>query len=396
MYARILLALDGSSLSLTGGEYALRIAADFGSELVVCHIYDAGIHSHRFSEMEPVLPEDYQDESKLTRLRGTHVELMTDGFVSLSQGYVQEFVAAARKQAVQLKEIHREGRNFAEILKIADEENVQLIIVGATGIGTDTQGAIGGCALRIVRHAACDVLVVRKQANGNPIVVGIDGSHQAMEAARRASFWARMLNVDIRLLACFDATLHSNVFRTMASALSEEMQEKAGLSEQEDLHKDIINTGMMNLYEQYLTAAREIVEKTGRNCQSTVMQGKPYRALVDYSTENDVSLLIVGRYGHHMTQPALIGSNSEMATITSSGNVLITRSVEEKGYEREDSSTPVHELTWDDDALKRTEAIPAFVRSMAIKAVEDQVRSSGKSRVTLEDFNEAARSFGMG
>ena len=112
MYARILVALDGSDVSLAGGGYALDLAQHLGSEIIAAHIYDAGLHSVRFREMEPVLPSEYQQESTLFELRDSHNDLIHDGFVSLSRGYMENYVKSAREQGVPVREIHREGRNL--------------------------------------------------------------------------------------------------------------------------------------------------------------------------------------------------------------------------------------------------------------------------------------------
>ena len=53
-------------------------------------------------------------------------------------------------------------------------------------------------------------------------------------------------------------------------------------------------------------------------------------------------------------------------------------------------------VEWDDDARARLERIPQFARSMARQTIENCVQSKGGTRVTLEEFQEIARRFGMG
>jgi hypothetical protein len=43
-------------------------------------------------------------------------------------------------------------------------------------------------------------------------------------------------------------------------------------------------------------------------------------------------------------------------------------------------------IAWDDDAAARMKKIPAFVRGMVVKAVEDSCRKSGVDRVTIEEL----------
>lgn len=43
-------------------------------------------------------------------------------------------------------------------------------------------------------------------------------------------------------------------------------------------------------------------------------------------------------------------------------------------------------IVWDDAAAERMKKIPAFVRGMVIKAVEESCRKSGLDRVTVEEL----------
>ena len=51
-------------------------------------------------------------------------------------------------------------------------------------------------------------------------------------------------------------------------------------------------------------------------------------------------------------------------------------------YGRESTTT----IAWDDAATERMKRIPAFVRGMVVKAVEESCRKSGISRVTSEEL----------
>jgi hypothetical protein len=55
-----------------------------------------------------------------------------------------------------------------------------------------------------------------------------------------------------------------------------------------------------------------------------------------------------------------------------------------------------HQLTWDCEAESRLRRVPFFVRGMAKRTVENAVRESGGTRVSVEDFDAVAARFGMG
>jgi hypothetical protein len=45
-------------------------------------------------------------------------------------------------------------------------------------------------------------------------------------------------------------------------------------------------------------------------------------------------------------------------------------------------------IVWDDAAAERMKRIPAFVRGMVVKAVEESCRKNGLSRVTTEELEQ--------
>ncbi len=59
-----------------------------------------------------------------------------------------------------------------------------------------------------------------------------------------------------------------------------------------------------------------------------------------------------------------------------------TRGVPAVEYGRESSTT----VAWDDAAAARMKKIPAFVRGMVVRAVEESCRKSGLARVTVEEL----------
>ena len=101
----------------------------------------------------------------------------------------------------------------------------------------------------------------------------------------------------------------------------------------------------------------------------------------------------MGRYGNHREDAAQIGSQSELVARLSHTNILVTRAAD---IHEKTSEADIQAIEWDGEALARLERIPHFARSMARQAIENSIRSQGKTRVTLEDFQDVAQQFGMG
>ncbi len=407
MYARILVALDGSEPSEHAAALARTIARPRGTELLACHVYGAGLHGRRFREMEPGLPEEYQDERVLADLRGAHDSLIVKGFQSLSEGFVESFLAAASRDGLAARPVTEEGRNYVRLLEIAEREDVDLVALGATGLGAIGDGLLGSTTMRVLAAAPCDVLVARKAPSGGGVLVGVDGSPGATDALDRAAGWARALDVPLHLAAAYDPVFHKAVFRTLARALPAERHHDVGLADQEELHDRIINQGLATLYQGFLDEAVAHLNADGPRAERALLTGKAYRALADHARAAGADLVAAGRFGHHREGISTLGSNAEGLARTCGTNVLVVggagarpaRSRAEAAASAAPAPAgggPAGGMDWDAEAEARLGRIPAFARPMARRAIEAAVRARGGERVTSADMDEAARQFGMG
>jgi nucleotide-binding universal stress UspA family protein len=416
MYQRILVALDGSEHSLAGGQIALAAARDSGGQILACHIYDVRIHSQRLTEMEPVLPDRYQSQEVLARIREAHAELIVEGFGALSRGYMDGFLQTARECGVTVEELHREGRNYVEILKAAEEWAADLLVLGALGLGAAAGDTLGSTAGRVLAGARCDVLIARRSPAAGRVVVGIDGSGEAGAALRTGAAWARMFARPLELVSVYDPFFHAQVFQTMSGALSPERQEEVGLAKQEALHEELVDEGLGRLYRTYLDEARGQCGVLGLQADATLLKGKAYRGLLGHTGNGDAGLIVVGRFGSHREEAARIGSNSEAAARLAKTNVLIAAPAEPATARETGAAPPVpanarrakgakapaapeaaavpEALAWDEAARRRLAGIPFFVRPLARRAIEAHARAQGKTRVTLEEVQAAAGRMG--
>lgn len=397
MYSTILVALDGSAQALAGGRLAVALAGRLGCAVVASHVYDTGIHTTRFRDMEPGLPAEYRGEDRLGPLRDSHGSLITEGFHALSHGYLDDFLAAARRAGVAATEAVAEGRNYASLLELAASREAGLIALGAQGLGDVGDGLLGSTALRVLRRAPGDVLVARGGGDG-PVVAGVDGSQDALAAARAAAAWAQALGRPLHLAAAFDPDFHVRVFQAMGRSLSPERQAEVGLDKQEALHHQFIDEGLATLYRQFLDEAVEHLASVGVDATAALLRGKAYRALVDHGRELGASLLAVGRFGHHRGD-ADIGSQAEAVARLAPCSVLVAGVAGRAAAGRPAGDAAAEAeptVEWDADALARLDRIPSFARPMARRAIEDHVRSRGGARVTIEDVREAGRRMGMG
>ena len=402
MYDQILVALDGSQSSRHAGETALALAAATGGHLIACHIYGVDIHRRRFTDMEPGLPERYQEDETLSGLRNAHDRLIHEGFRALSAGYVEDFATSCRDAGVAVTSLATEGRSYTGILQIAKTRRCNLICLGANGLGAIGDGMLGGTTTRVLHNAPCDVLVARRAPGRGPVLTGVDGSAEALKAVAKAVALGRAMERSVRLVAAYDPDFHTHVFSAVGNSLSPERQQQVGLAGQEKLHDDIINDGLGKLYGDFLRQAERRFNGEKVTMATSLVTGKAYRALDSEATDCGADLIVVSRHGNHRESCSRLGSNAEGLLRTTSANVLLVGGVGEKPTDSgpmsrvEDIAQPAPALTWDGDAQSRLERVPSFVRSMAKRAIENSVRELGRKRVSVDDFDSVAAQFGMG
>ena len=329
MYDHILVALDGSEPSRYAGRNAMTLAAALGARITVCHVYGSDIHRRRFIEMEPGLPTKYQDEEILSNLRGSHKKLMEEGFRALSIGYVEDFVSSCHDAGIETESIAVQGRSYVGILHLARTRRADLIILGADGLGAVGDGMLGGTTTRVLDAACCDVLVVRRAFEAGSVLVGVDGSQEALKATEYAASVTRAMDKPLHIVAAYDPVFHTHVFGVMAKSLSSQRRDEVGLVDQEKLHDEIINEGLSKLYKKFLKEVEHHLGDCDVPLKSSLTTGKAYCALNSVANDCGADLIVIGRHGHHRQSCSRLGSTAEALIRTTSANVLLVGSVEE-------------------------------------------------------------------
>jgi len=327
-YKQILVALDGSADSLAAGRLALDIAGRNGGTVRAAHVYDTKIHNNRFREMEPGLPARYRTRESLHKLRREHDSLMSAGFKALSLGFMENFLAQAGQAGIKVSETAVAGRNYLGILDLLGQEEYDLAILGATGLGAQQDGMLGSTAIRVLRRGPCDVLVARANPTANrrqSIIACLDGSGHATAALRQAAALAEILAGDLHLFAAYDTAFHRTIFQTMARGLSAGCQQEIGLDRQEAVHEELIDNSLQSLYATFLQDGSRQITPPGAPVRSCLRPGKAYRAIVDYAAEISAGLVVLGRHGHNQENSTDIGSHAEAVARLAPCHVLVCK-----------------------------------------------------------------------
>lgn len=148
MINRILYPTDFSERSLVALPVAIDLARRYGAELYCLHVVEMpGEFILEDSYMLPLVTEYQPDYGKLKEAAESHLEQFVTQHVPDLQGAVTRAVVT--------------GKPFAEIIRYAREQNIDLIVLGTHGRSALGSVLLGSVAEKVVRKARCPVLTVR-------------------------------------------------------------------------------------------------------------------------------------------------------------------------------------------------------------------------------------------
>jgi nucleotide-binding universal stress UspA family protein len=141
---RLLAAVDFSPHSDVVLQYAAEFSRMFGSEVLLCHVVEG---AHLISQLPPMGEAYFPPNLSEVQERQARKEF---------EGLLSQYAFANSRVVLPV------GSPFVEIVRLAREESVDLIVIGTHGRGPIAHMLLGSVAERVVRKAPCPVLTVRR------------------------------------------------------------------------------------------------------------------------------------------------------------------------------------------------------------------------------------------
>jgi nucleotide-binding universal stress UspA family protein len=139
-YKRIMVATDGSKPARKAVETGIDIAKLSGAKIYAVYVVVPTTHSARDFGWEKAAMEHFRNEGK----RAT--------------GFVEETAKAA---GIKVESVLLEGHPADEIVKFAEQNDIEMIVMGTLGKTGLDRFLLGSVAENVVRHSKIPVLVVR-------------------------------------------------------------------------------------------------------------------------------------------------------------------------------------------------------------------------------------------
>ena len=394
MFKKIYVPVDNSEYSNQAIEMALALAKPWNATIVGSHVYAAKMHDYRFKQMEYTLPEEYQDENELARQRKIHDSLITMGLQLISDSYLDVLQRRCQEAGLAYERKTFDGKHYKVLVEDIAQNDYDLVIMGALGIGAVKDSLIGSVCERVTRRVQRDVLVIKHLADpaacGETIVVGIDGSPQCFHGLKTAIELSKVFHKPIEVVSVYDPFLHYVAFNGIVDVLSEQASKVFRFKEQEQLHEEIIDTGLAKIYQSHLEVAREIAQADGVEVQLTLLPGKAFEKLLLHVRKVKPWMLILGRIGIH-SQPGEmdLGSNTENLLRLAPCHVLLSSGT----YVPPIDLRAEESINWSREAEERMQRVPSLVKGIARTAILRFAMERGHSVVTSDVIEQAMEAF---
>ncbi len=430
VYREIFVPVDNSPHSEWAVDRAIELCRASGGRITGNHVYAARLHDVRFRQLETGLPARFQTPEELKKQRKIHDKLIEKGLQLIADSFLDRLGKRCAAAGVPLTRQLLEGINYEEIVKevnrgagrlpgligfdpnraagydggdtirgdvrvgadgrlVAEDEDpaarlagrsgrrYDLLAIGAHGLGRQPFSQLGGVVARVVRQVEKDVLIVRDERPfaGGRFLVCVDGSAYSYRAMRLALELAQAFGASLFVCSAFDVEYHHVVFHNIKDVLSYQASKVFKFEEQEELHNNIIDKGLLKLCQANIKRA-EVMAKEYPDVPITtqILIGKPFQVIMQWAEEIKPSLLVLARHGAHRIDGTSLGSQAENLVRIAPCNVLMTGTVgirpEDIPWIEEDGQAG---LPWAPDAEQRILRVPPFAQGIARRAVEEYV-----------------------
>src|SRR5713226_8839779 len=394
MFKHICVPVDNSDYSNRAIDLAVELGRTCSARLTGIHVYAARLHDYRFKQMEYTLPDEYKDEHELERQRKIHDSLIAMGLQLISDSYLDVIARRAEAAGLAFERKMIDGKHYKVLVEDCLASDYDLVVMGALGMGAVKDSKLGSVTERFVRRVPKDTLVVRNadrlSGSQGAIVVGLDGSPQSFHGLKLGIFLAKALGRPLRAVAVYDPYLHYAMFNGIVGVLNEKASKIFRFKEQEQLHEEIIDTGLAKIYQSHLEIGRKLAAEAGVELAITLLDGKCFEKILTFVRKEPPWLLILGRVGVHSEENEVdLGSNTENILRLAPCNVLLTGG---RFYPPLDVRAE-EIISWTEEAEARMERVPPQMKNIARTALLRYAIEQGHTVITNKVIDEAMAIF---
>ena len=263
MMESILATVDISRVSRSAFKQALALASSMGARLVAISVtpkYEGNMNRLKIADANRQLSAPFRKS-------------------------LEEAAAYAASLGLKIQTVHAVGEPAEQIVRVAEEEGVDMIVLGNAQRSKMEQVLLGGMTAKVIAGSSCDVLLVPEMAEirFGKILVGINGTPASNAAGQRALELAGSYGSEVHAVTAIDVPTDQSL--------------RYGVL------KDARKKGFKSL---------EVIvrqgEQLGLQVITDLQETSPEKGLIEYANKKDIHHIILGSKGYFGVSDILLGS----------------------------------------------------------------------------------------
>ncbi len=279
MYKKLLVAVDGSEISMHAFKESLKISKEDILIMAVAPPYSGDLRVMGTSDIGALLRQPCEE----------------------ALGKAMEMAEA---EGVQIRPVCVMGEPYEAIVEIAEDEGRDLIIMGVRGAGLVQRLLVGSTTARVIGYSSQDVLVVpAKGAIGwDKILVATDGSEYSRKAVDKSLDLLKYFGGTLTVVAVLEISPH------IYAVAPEVVEEK------------------IKLPQKYVAEVEELAASRGLQVEGLVREAESANEVItDVARQQNIDLIVVGSHGRTGLKRLLMGSVTESVIAHSPCPVLVVK-----------------------------------------------------------------------
>ena len=306
MYKKMLVPLDGSKLAEVVLGYAKELAGRLDLDIILLHVRR---------------PE----ESEKDPIHRSYIDRMAEGIKLQSREVQKETRAKPGSKVVEARGELAVGYPAEEILRYAEHNNIDFILLATHGRSGVKRWSVGSVADKVLSASKIPVWLVRADIPEEiihdewprrTILVPLDGSDLAESVLLHVEALAKQRGAElvevVLLRVCYPPEISSDYPEASMS-----------LSWEEHVKREMAWAKRGG--EQYLADVQKRLKDSGLNVRAEVMMGKPADEIIKYVKDNNINLIVMATHGRSGLTRWAYGSTADKILHGAASPIFLVR-----------------------------------------------------------------------
>jgi nucleotide-binding universal stress UspA family protein len=279
MYKKLLVAVDGSDVSMHAFKESLRITKEDIMVMAVAPPYSGDLRVMGTSDIGELLRQPCEE----------------------ALGKAMKMAEAER---VKIRPVCVMGEPYEAIVETAEDEGRDLIIMGVRGASLVQRLLVGSTTARVIGYSSQDVLVVPEKSSigWERILVATDGSEYSRKAVDKALDLVQYSRGTLTVVSVLEISPH---IYAVAPEIAEEKIKQP---------------------QKYVEVVKELAASRGIQAEGFVREAECANEVInDVAREQNIDLIVVGSHGRTGLKRLLMGSVTESVIARSPCPVLVVK-----------------------------------------------------------------------